>query len=96
MKGNCELGCKHCQVRDIYKLHEFKDENGEVYGKMNEHVGYEYYCDKEQVEWKEWHERNAKHTYEEYKTDYLPCFEPTELTERLNGMIEIAKEILNK
>ena len=41
MKGNCMTGCKHCIVRDLFEKREFRDENGEVYAIMNEHVGYE-------------------------------------------------------
>lgn len=88
-------GCKHCIVRDLFEKREFRDENGEVYAIMNEHVGYEHVCDGgHQKEYDKWHERNKENTYEVYKRDFIDCFEPTELAESLDKMINLANEIL--
>lgn len=96
MKGNCMTGCKHCIVKDIYEKREFKDENGIVYATMKEHAGYEHLCDSgHQKEYDEWHERNRDNVYEIYKKDFLDCFEPTEVTAKLNEVINLAEEILN-
>lgn len=97
MKGNCSTGCKHCVMKDIYEKREFKDENGEVYATMNEHVGYKHLCDGgHQKEYDEWHERNKDNTYEVYKKDFIECYEPTEFTKTLDDMINIAEKILEK
>lgn len=96
MKGNC-YGCIHCTVKDICEKHEFKDENGRVYATINEHVGYKHLCDGgHQKEYDEWHERNKNNTYEVYKNDYLPCYEPTEFAEKTNHMIGLMEDILNR
>ena len=96
MKGNCMTGCKHCVVKDIYKKHEFKDENGVVYATMNEFVGYGWLCNGgHQEEYEKWHEKNKSNTYDIYKEDFLDCFEPTKDAETLDKMINLAKEILN-
>ena len=90
-------GCKHCIVKSLYEKREFKDENGVVYGIMNEHVGYQHLCDGgHQKEYDEWHERNKDNTYDVYKLDCLECYDPDEITASLNKMIEIANEILEK
>ena len=90
-------GCVHCIVKDIYEKREFKDENGVVYGHMNEHVAYKHLCDGgHQNEYDDWHERNKENTYEVYKNDFLPCYEPTDVAENLGNMISIAEDILGK
>ena len=84
-------------MKDIYEKREFKDENGEVYATMNEHVGYKHLCDGgHQKAYDNWHERNKENTYDVYKKDYLPCYEPNWVTEKLDDMINIANEILDK
>ena len=90
-------GCVHCIMKDLYEKREFKDENGVVYGHMNEHVGYQHLCDGgHQEEYDDWHERNKDNTYEVYKNDFLPCYEPTKFAESLDNMIDIAEKILEK
>ena len=97
MKGNCRTGCKHCIMKDIYEKRKFKDENGEVYATINEHVGYKHLCDGgHQKEYDEWHERNKNNTYEVYKNDSLPCYEPTEFAKATDGMIDTMNKILDK
>ena len=96
MNGNCECGCKHCVTKEIYKRVEYTDDKGEVWGVMNEFVGYKHTCPKNQKAYDEWHERNKDNTYEQYKHDYLPCYEPTEVAESLNKMIEISENILDR
>ena len=90
-------GCVHCIVKSLYEKHELKDENGVVYGRMSEFVGYQHLCDGgHQEEYDDWHERNKDNTYEVYKNDCLPCFKPTKISESLDKMITIAQEILDK
>ena len=97
MEGNCMTGCKHCISQDIYEKHELKDENGKVWGKINEFVGYKHLCNNGHQEvYDEWHERNKDNTYEVFKKDYLPCFEPDNITEALEGMIQTAQKILDR
>jgi hypothetical protein len=81
-------------MRELKERHELKDDNGNVYGVINEFVGYEHYCDKDQAAYDAWHERNKDNTYEVYKNDYIDCFEPTEFAESLDNMISLAEEIL--
>lgn len=95
MKGNCMMGCKHCAYKDIYEKRELKDESGAVYGIVNEFVGREHYCSKDNDAYKAWEERNETNTYEEYKKDVMDCFEPNEFTDSLNSMIDTANEILS-
>ena len=90
-------GCVHCITKSLYKKVEFKDENGEVYGHMNEHVGYQHLCDGgHQKEYDDWHERNKDNTYEVYKKDFLPCYVPNEFAKSTNKMIEIMENILQR
>lgn len=96
MEGNCMTGCRHCVKKELYKRVEYRDDNGKVWGMMNEFNGYQTLCEKNQATLDAWRHRNADKTYEQYKTDCLPCYEPTEVAETLNGMINIANEILDK
>lgn len=90
-------GCKHCIMKDIYEKKVYKDENGEVYATMNEHIGYRHLCDGgHQKEYDEWHERNKDNTYDVYKKDFMECYDPNEFAAALNSMIDIANEILEK
>ena len=84
-------------MKDIYEKREFKDENGEVYAIINEHVGYKHLCDGgHQNEYDEWHERNKNNTYEVYKNDPLQCYEPTDFVKTTDGMIDTMNKILDK
>ena len=94
MKGNCMMGCKHCAYKDIYEKREFKDSDGTVYGVMNEFIGTEHYCDKNNEAYQAWRERNANNTYDVYKNDIMECFEPDKFTDSLNSMIDTAEKIL--
>lgn len=96
MKGNCMMGCAHCAFEEIYKKVEFKDDNGEVWGKMNEFNGYRHFCNGgHQDEYDAWHERNKDNTYAVYSKDNLPCFEPDTITRILNDANELARKILD-
>ena len=94
MKGNCNDSCKHCLMRELKERHELKDDNENVYGVINEFVGYEHYCDKDQEAYTAWWERNGKKTHEEAKEDCLDCFEPTDFAKSLDNMISLAEQIL--
>lgn len=97
MKGNCMTGCKHCIMKEIYEKREFKDKNGVTYAVMNEFVDYKHLCDGgHQKEYDEWHERNKNNTYEVYKNDPLPCYEPTNFAKATESMIETMDKILDK
>ena len=93
---NCMGSCIHSKMKDIYKPYEWKDDNGNVIGRGVEHVGYEHYCDNDPQAWKEWHKRNENNTYEVYKNDSLPCYEPTEFAKATDGMINTMNKILDK
>ena len=89
-------GCKHCLVKSLYKKEKVTTDDGRVMMVLNEFIGYENYCNKDPKAYADWHERNKDNTYEQYKHDYLPCYEPTEVAESLNKMIEISESILDR
>lgn len=89
-KGNCMRGCKHACYRDLYE--HVKDDDGNIIGKI--HRGYEHYCNIDSPNYKAWHERNRDKLYNEYTKDTLECYEPNELQENLNKIIELADDIL--
>ena len=95
MEGNCMMGCLHNKTKDITKKVVEKDSNGNVIMVMNEFVGYQHFCDKCPKAYDDWKSRNAKKTYDEYKKDTLPCFEPYDHIETLHKMKELAQDILD-
>ena len=94
MKGNCNDSCKHCLMRELKERHELKDDNGNVYGVINEFVGYEHYCDTNQEAYTAWWQRNGNKTHDEAKKDCLDCFEPTDFAKSLDDMISLSEQIL--
>lgn len=95
IKGNCMTGCVHNKYKETYIDDNVTDENGNVIIKMKVFDGYEHYCDECPKNYKEWHERNKNNSYNVYKKDYLPCYVPNKLTKELQGMINLANEILS-
>ena len=90
------MGCIHSKTEDIIKKVVEKDSNGNVLMVMNEFAGFRNFCDKCPKAYSEWNSRNADKTYDEYKEDTLPCFEPYEIVKSLHDMNELAQEILQK
>ena len=90
------MGCIHSKTEDIINKVVEKDSNENVLMTLNEFAGYKHFCDKCPKAYDEWKARNADKTYDEYKEDTLPCFEPHEITKTLHEMNELAQEILQK
>jgi len=87
---NCMGSCIHHKIEDIYEIID------DGFIRMKEFKGYKHYCDKDQEAYEAWHKRNEKNTYDQYKLDEMPCYEPTELTKSLNDMIDLAQNIVDK
>lgn len=82
--------CIHSKIEDIYEIID------DGFIRMKEFKGYKHYCDKDQEAYEDWHKRNENNTYDQYKNDEMPCYEPTELTKSLDKMIDLAQEIVDQ
>lgn len=82
--------CKHHHMDDVYEIYD------DGFFKMKEFKGYRHYCDVNPEGYKDWHNRNQNNTYDQYKKDEMPCYEPTELTVQLDKCIDLAQELLDK
>ena len=89
------MSCKHCmgscihhKIEDIYEIID------DGFIRMKEFKGYKHYCDKDQEAYDAWHKRNGDKKLED--CDDMPCYEPTELTAKLESCIDLANEILEK
>lgn len=82
--------CIHSKIEDIYEIVD------DGFIRMKEFKGYKHYCDKDQEAYEDWHKRNENNTYDQYKNDEMPCYEPTELTKSLDKMIDLAQEIVDQ
>lgn len=98
-KGYCNHTCKHFKSKHIYNFIEHKDENGKLYWREREYVGMEYYCEKCNDRYKEFVkelDKNYRHKsviwLQENVT--MDCYEPTETTALLNGMVHDLKELV--
>ena len=82
--------CIHSKIEDIYEIVD------DGFIRMKEFKGYKHYCDKDQEAYEAWHKRNENNTYDQYKKDEMPCYEPTELTKSLDNMIDLAQKIVDQ
>jgi hypothetical protein len=82
--------CIHSKIEDIYEIID------DGFIRMKEFKGYKHYCDKDQEAYEAWHKRNENNTYDQYKNDEMPCYEPTELTKSLDNMIDLAQKIVDQ
>ncbi len=87
---NCMGSCIHSKIEDIYEIID------DGFIRMKEFKGYKHYCDKDQEAYEAWHKRNENNTYDQYKNDEMPCYEPTELTKSLDNMIDLAQKIVDQ
>lgn len=81
--------CKHHHMDDVYEIYD------DGFIKMKEFKGYKHYCDINPEGYEDWHTRNKDNTYEQYKNDEMPCYEPTELTAQLDKCIDLAQKIID-
>lgn len=87
---NCIGSCKHQLYKDNYETKE--EDYGPFKIKTKEFVGTEHYCDKNPEGFKKWWEDNGqKKSDESYVMD---CYEPTEIAQTLDNMINLTKNIL--
>lgn len=87
---NCMGSCIHHKIEDIYEIID------DGFIRIREFKGYKHYCDKDQEAYDDWHKRNENNTYDQYKNDEMPCYEPTELTKSLDNMIDLAQKIVDQ
>jgi len=85
---NCMGSCIHHKIEDIYEIID------DGFIRMKEFKGYKHFCDKDQEAYEAWHKRNEKNTYDKYKLDEMPCFEPTDLAAQLDKCIDAANNLL--
>lgn len=89
---NCMGGCAHFKTEEEYKPYEFADDDGNIFMKGSQFVGFKHYCDIHPDVYDDWHKRNEHNV--EYKNDELECYEPTEYVRLLGEMNSTLDEIL--
>ena len=87
---NCMGSCRHHKIEDVYEIVENE------WARMKEFKGYRHFCDKNPEGYADWHNRNKNNTYEQYKNDDMPCYEPTDLSAQLEKCIDLAQELIDK
>lgn len=87
--------CIHSKFEEKKKKVEYKDEKGNVWMIGCESDGYRHFCDKNPEGYEKWHEEHKYDTYDTYKNFPMDCYEGTELSKNLEGVINMSNDILS-
>jgi hypothetical protein len=98
-KGYCNHSCKHFKYENVYETFEEKNSNGEVVIRWREYKGRKYYCDKcndNYLAFIKEYDKNYRHKTSKWMSENvsMECYEPTETTQLLDGMVSDLNELL--
>ena len=98
-KGYCDCSCRHLKYENVYETFEEKNSNGEVFMRWQEYKGRKYYCEKcndNYLAFMKEYDKNYCHKTSKWMSENvsMECYEPTETTQLLDGMVSDLNELL--
>lgn len=98
-KGYCDCSCRHFKYENVYETFEEKNSNGEVFMRWQEYKGRKYYCDKcndNYLAFMKEYDKNYCNKTSKWMSENvsMECYEPTETTQLLDGMVSDLNKLL--